>query len=314
MAFDADLALERLSLRRRLILWRVVAVAMFACGLLAISGRGIWGARGDGRDHLVRLRIDGVVGSDTTDTLALIRRARSNPAVKGMLLDINTPGGAVTGGETLHDAIAEFARQKPVAVSMGSLAASAGYMIAVPAQRLFAHHSTLTGSIGVIMQAPDVSGLLDKVGVRVDQLVSGPMKGQPSAVQPLSPQGREMLQGVIADLYDMFVTMVAQGRHLPREKVLELADGRPYTGSQALSLGLVDQIGGEEEAKEWLIRTLHLSETVDVEDMKPRPSFHLDWMRHLLGSVMGIVAESDRLDGLFRPGGDLDGAVAIWKP
>lgn len=314
MAFDADMTLERQSLRRRLLLWRIGAVVAFACGLLAISGRAVWHGHMPAREHIVRLHIDGVVGADTAKTLALISKARTDPAVKGMLLDINTPGGAVTGGETLHDAVAEFARQKPVAVSMGSLAASAGYMIAVPAQRLFAHHSTLTGSIGVIMQSPDVSGLLDRVGVRVDQLVSGPMKGQPSVVQPLSPQGRQMLQGVVSDLYDMFVTMVAQGRHMPRERVLELADGRPYTGTQALSLGLVDQIGGEQEAKEWLIRTLHLSDNVDVEDMKPRSSFRLDWMRHLLGSVLGIVTESDRLDGLLRPGGDLDGAVAIWKP
>lgn len=313
MSVDPDLMVDRLRLRRRLLFWRVAAVAAFVLALTGVGGRSLLqGGTLTARPHLVRVRVTGVIGSDVSRQVALIDQAAENRAVRGMILDVDSPGGAVSGGEALHDAVARFAARKPVAVAMGGTAASAGYMISVPAQRLFATRSTLTGSIGVIMEAPDVSSLLDKVGVKVDQLVSGPMKGQPSAVQPLSPEGRQMLQGLVADLFDQFVTMVAQGRHMPVERVRALADGRPYTGRQALALGLIDQIGGEREAKAWLASRLHLPPTVPVEELKvagPR-----DWRLRLMHGMLRVILGDEWAGSVVSQGVALDGAVAIWKP
>ena len=164
-------------------------------------------------------------------------------------MDIDSPGGSVAGGEALHDAIGRVAAKKPVVAVMGGEAASAGYMIAVPAARIFAREATLTGSIGVLLETGEASGLLGKIGITADAITSGPLKDQPSFTRPLTDQGREVLQALVMDMYDQFVGMVATGRHMDPARVRELADGRAYTGRQALKLGLIDAIGGEREAR-----------------------------------------------------------------
>ncbi|RFD18925.1 signal peptide peptidase SppA [Komagataeibacter melaceti] len=308
MDTDPDMVLRATSLRRQLLFWRGGAVAFFvlACIVAIACARG--GGWTGQKPHLAHLKLAGVIGANEQDNVDAIQKAADDATVKGLLLEVNSPGGAVTGGEVLHDAVAAFARRKPVVVSMGSVAASAGYMVSVPANRIFANRSTLTGSIGVILQSPDVSQLLDRVGVHVDELVSGPMKGQPSVVQPLSPQGREMLQGVITDLYGFFVTVVADGRHMPVERVRQLADGRPYTGQQALGLGLVDQIGSMADARQWLLKTAHLPTDAPVTDIGPEAA-RLNW-RHWITGLLSAVPGGEIL---LKESSALDGAVAIWK-
>ncbi|MCE2564087.1 signal peptide peptidase SppA [Komagataeibacter sp. FNDCF1] len=309
MDTDPDTRLRATSLHRRLLFWRGGAVAFFvlAC-IVAFAHPSGGGWPGHPGPHLVHLKVQGIVASDEHENVEALRKAADDDAVRGLVLEVNSPGGAVTGGEELHDAVAAFARRKPVVVSMGSVAASAGYMISVPASRIFANRSTLTGSIGVILESPDVSTLLDRVGVHVDQLVSGPMKGQPSVVRPLSPEGRGMLQDVIADLYDFFVNVVAQDRHMPVGRVRELADGRPYTGQQALKLGLVDEIGSMEDARQWLARSTHLPGDARPVDIGPAAT--RGWWRHL---VAGVLSGMPGAEFLLKEGSALDGAVAIWK-
>ncbi|GBR19204.1 signal peptide peptidase sppA [Komagataeibacter nataicola NRIC 0616] len=306
MDTSPDMSVHATSRRRQLLLWRGSAVAFFVLACLFAVGRS--GGLAGHAPHLAHLKLAGVIGSDEHENVEALKKAADDASVKGLVLEVNSPGGAVTGGEVLHDAVAAFARRKPVVVSMGSVAASAGYMVSVPASRIFANRSTLTGSIGVLLESPDVSGLLERVGVHVDQLVSGPMKGQPSAVQPLSPQGREMLQGVIADLYGFFVTVVAQDRHMPPERVRELADGRPYTGQQALGLGLVDQIGSLDDARQWLLKTTLLPDDAPVTDIGPQAT-RVNW-RHWIAGVLSGVPGAQML---LKESSMLDGAVAIWK-
>ncbi|MBB2206631.1 signal peptide peptidase SppA [Gluconacetobacter takamatsuzukensis] len=310
---DPDLVVDRLRLRRRLLFWRVGAVVAFVLAWLGLGGQALL-HHGPlvGRDHLARVRVSGIIGSDNRKLIDLIDGAAKAKSVRGLVLSVDSPGGSVSGGEALHDAVARFAARKPVVATMGGVAASAGYMISVPAQRIFAGQSTLTGSIGVIMQAPDVSGLLDRVGVKVDELVSGPLKGQPSAVQPLSPEGRQMLQGVVADLFDQFVTMVADGRHMPVDRVRSLADGRPYTGRQALPLGLIDQIGTERDAVAWLARTQHLPEAIPVVDLKAPTDGK--WIPRLTRSMLSVILGEEWAGSVVSQGVALDGAVALWKP
>jgi protease-4 len=190
---------------------------------------------------------------------------------------------------------------------MGGLAASAGYMIAVPAARIFAREATLTGSIGVLLETGEVSGLLKMLGVSADAIVSGPLKDQPSYIKPLSPEGRQVLQGLVMDMYGQFVDMVASGRHLDPDRVRQLADGRAYTGRQALQLGLIDAIGGEPEARAWLASAKGVPGDLPVEDVTTA-----GFAQRTFGSVFGPV-----VDGFWKTVFSqwlmLDGAQAVWQ-
>jgi len=258
VSLETDLVLDRRRLSRRLSFWRSLAVlAVVACVLVALHPWRVVASGpfsvAEGR-HVARLPVNGII-SDDPKTVAALRDVAGDASAVALIVAIDSPGGSVAGGESLHDAIAAVAAVKPVVAVMGGTAASAGYMIAVPAARIFARQSTLTGSIGVFLQTGDVSGLLKMLGISADPIVSGPLKDQPSYVKPLTPEGRDVLQGLVMDLYDQFVVMVATGRHMDPARVRQLADGRAYTGRQALALGLVDVIGGEPDARAWLAAT-----------------------------------------------------------
>lgn len=304
MALEADTLLDRRRLKRRLVFWRLFSVvAGIGCLALALGGQGFV----VNRAHIARLPVSGIITDDTQLTDAVTALAKDG-SVKALIVAINSPGGSVAGGESLHGAIARVAAVKPVVVVMGGTAASAGYMIATPAARIFAREATLTGSIGVILENGDISGLLDKLGITADPIVSGPLKDQPSFVRPLSPQGREVLQGIVADMYDQFVTMVATGRHMDPDQVRKLADGRAYTGRQALKLGLVDAIGGETEARAWLDAEKQVSVSLPVVNVSTRSFAE----RALADSLSGIFVNLMKI--VVAQGLSLDGAMALWQP
>ena len=249
MSFETDLLIDRRRLKRRLVIWRVIAVvAVVAAVLTALHGQGLIGGPSA---HVALLRVDGIITDDPKLDQA-VRKVATDPTAKALIVAINSPGGSVGGGEALHDAIARVAAAKPVVAVMGGLAASAAYMIAVPAQRIFALPGTLTGDIGVFLTTADFSSLLGKLGIGTTVIKSGPLKDVPSLTQPLTPEGQQMLQGIVMNLYDQFVAFVAQDRHMDPAKVRQLADGRPYTGQQALQLRLIDAIGSEADARAWL--------------------------------------------------------------
>jgi protease IV len=303
MSLETDLLLDRRRLKRRLVFWRAFSVvALIGAALAGLRGAGIspTGA------HITRLSVNGLITEDRKVTEAIDALADNN-SVKAMIVSIDSPGGSVAGGETLHDAIARVAAKKPVVVTMGGLAASAGYMIATPASRIFAREATLTGSIGVLLETGEFSGLLGKLGITAEVIRSGPLKDEPSLVRPLSPAGQEVMQGLVNDMYDQFVEMVAAGRHLDVAKVRSLADGRAYTGRQALGLGLVDAIGGESEAKDWLTSVKGLPADLPVQDLPDR-GFASRAFSGRLGVMVGDVWKT-----LISQSLSIDGAWAIWQ-
>ncbi|EHH68628.1 protease IV [Gluconobacter morbifer G707] len=264
------------------------------------------------RPHIARLVIHGIIGNNVSDLTEALGQAAKSPNVRGLLVVVDSPGGGVTGGERLHDAIARFASAKPVAVTMEDMGASAAYMLSVPAQHIVALPSTLTGSIGVILQRPDVTSLLGRIGVEVDAVTSGAMKDQTDPTSHLTPDGRAMLQGLVNDLFDQFVTMVATGRHMTEEKVRTLADGRAYTGHQALALGLVDELGDEEAARHWLRQRLHVSDaSCPVLPLLPA-SRHINWFSfpHRRAALAWMFGNT--LLEKFETA-SLDGAVAVLQ-
>jgi len=275
---------------------------VLVAALVALHGRGV----GLGGAHIARLPVNGIITEDRKLATAVDKLA-DDSSVKALIVAIDSPGGSVAGGESLHDAIARVASKKPVVAVMGGLAASAGYMVSLPAERIFARDATLTGSIGVLLEAPEVSGLLAKLGVSAQTVISGPLKDQPSFTHPMSPQGREVLQGLVMDMYEQFVAMVATGRHMDPDKVRQLGDGRAYTGRQALRLGLVDAIGGEHAARAWLASTKGVSDDLPVQDVTTGGLTE----RALAGSLAPLF---DTLwKTLISQGVRLDGAWAIWQ-
>ena len=277
MSLETDLLIDRRRLKRRLFAWRVVAVIAVVLAILAGIGKS--GLFPVGR-HIERVSVAGVITEDRKRTEAIEALARDD-RVAAVLVVIDSPGGSVAGGESLHDALARVAKVKPVVAVMEGMAASGGYMTAVACNRIYAREATLTGSIGVLMETGEVSGLLGKLGIGTDAIVSGPMKDQPSYTHPTSPAARQMLQGIVMDMYEQFVAMVAAGRHMDPDRVRQLADGRPYTGHQALGLGLIDAIGGEQDARDWLAQTQHVPLALPVRGPAAR---------HLVRARLRLVA------------------------
>lgn len=305
MPLESDALIDRQRLKRRLTFWRVLAAAaLVLAAIVATPHRTRLGGA-----HVARLAITGVIGNGT-EQIDSLTRLRDDPSVRAVLLHLDTPGGAVGGGEGIHDAVADLARTKPIVAVMDGTAASAGYMIAVAAPHIVARDSTLTGSIGVILQLGNISGLLEKIGVQSTPLVSGPLKGAGDITAPLTDPQRQYLQGLVADLYDQFVGLVATGRHMPPARVRQLADGRAYTGRQAFALGLVDQIGGEQQAMSWLRTQRHLTAGLPIEDVEKDENWYARFARSTLAGLIGPGA----LGGSLAQSLHVDGVYALWQP
>lgn len=216
--------------------------------------------------YIAKVKISGPI-YDAHDVLDQLKIVEDDDAAKGLLLVIDSPGGAVVPSERIYQAVRRIGAKKPVAVSMQSLAASGGYMVAVAGQRIFAYDSTLTGSIGVIMQSASVAGLLRKLGITPNVIKSGAYKDVGSPLREMSDKDRQYLQHMVMELRNQFVQLVAQSRKLPVAKVSSLADGRVFTGREAQRLGLVDAIGGENDAADWLKAQLKLPKDTEVKDI-----------------------------------------------
>jgi protease-4 len=203
---------------------------------------------------IVNARSSSLLGSDGENPVALFRErldaAAEDPHVKAVVLRINSPGGAVTASDIMYQEVLSFRRDthKPVVACMMDVAASGAFYIAMACDTVYAHPSTVTGSIGVIMSLYNASGLFAKLGVQSDPIKSGPNKDLGNPGRPMTPEERAILQGMVDSFYGQFVQIVAKGRHLPEEQVRPLADGRVYTGVEAKQRGLVDEVGYLEDA------------------------------------------------------------------
>lgn len=298
MALDADHILERRRYKRRLAFWRVAAVVALVAAVAAAVGRFHVGG-----DYVSRLDVDGLILDDRDRDRALAELARDEDA-RALIIRIDSPGGTVVGGEALYRNLRAVAEKKPVVAVMGGTATSAGYMTALGADHIIASPGSLTGSIGILLQTADVTGLLEKLGIKAETIKSSPLKAQPNPLEPFTPEAREAVRSVVLDLYDMFVDMVSERRSIPREKVLGLADGRVFTGRQALSNGLIDALGSESEARDWLAETHKILRSLPVKDLKIVHEGE-PWY-DLLGSVVGKALLSERLR--------LDGLISLWQP
>jgi protease-4 len=298
-----DALVDRRRLKRGLGVWRAVAVlALLAALFLALREVAEDAFPGAGL-HVARIEIEGTI-TESRRLLDALEAARRDRQVAAVLLAIDSPGGAVAGGEALHAEIARLAAEKPVVALLGGTAASAGYMVALPAHRILARDSTITGSIGVVMQTFEASELFRLLGLRAETIASGRLKGQPSPFAPLSDEARTALRAVIDDLHTQFVGMVVAARRLPEERVRALADGGVMTGRQAVGVGLVDAIGADREARAWLAAERGVAEGLPVRDVTPRRPTE-EW----LGAMLGATLKS-----LFTEWLGVDLGPGLWQP
>lgn len=300
---DPDSIVDRRRLKRQISAWRILAILMAVVAIGVGVGRlGFYRER----DHVAVLTVSGIISTDYDRARALRKLAEDGHA-RALLVRVDSPGGTVVGGESLFEELRAVAAHKPVVAVMGDMAASGGYMVSLAADRIFARQGTITGSIGVILQTADVTGLLAKIGVEPEAIKSAPLKAVPSPLEKLTPEGRAATQQVVNDTYEMFQQMVAERRKLPPDKVHELADGRVFTGREAIANGLIDQIGGEPEARAWLAsKGVPASLPARKLEIEREDQFWSDVTHTMAAALFGKTYLSERLT--------LDGLVALWHP
>ena len=316
MSLDSDVIVDRRRIRRKLTFWRVAAAlvaiaAIIAVGLLVSSG-GRLAASGS----IARVTIEGLIRSDQDRVEALERLADSKAAA--VIVHINSPGGTTAGSEQLYDSLTRLKAKKPLVVVVEGLAASGGYITAIAADHIVAQQTSLVGSIGVLFQFPNFSDLLKTVGVKVEEVKSSPLKAAPNGFEPTSPEARAALDSLVKDSYAWFRALVKERRGMDDALLDKVADGRVFTGHQAVDLKLIDQLGDEKTAVAWLVAQKGVKADLPVHDYKLAPRFgDLTFLRTAASITLealgfGSIARQVEQAGVDRLG--LDGMLALWQP
>src|ERR1700720_2238473 len=322
MSLDSDVIVDRRRIRRKLTFWRVTAalVAIAAVAVVGVvvppGGRRALTTSGS----IARVNIEGLIRSDQERVAALERLENSQAAA--VVVHINSPGGTTAGSEQLYDALVRLKAKKPLVVVVEGLAASGGYIAAIAADHIVAQQSSLVGSIGVLFQFPNFTELLKTVGVKVEEVKSSPLKAAPNGFEPTSPEARAALDALVKDSYAWFRGLVKERRGLDDGLLEKVADGRVFTGRQAVELKLVDQLGDEKAAVAWLVAQKGIKADLPVRDFKLSPRFgDLTFLRTAaavtldalgLGAIARQVEHGGVAQAVEHLG--LDGMLALWQP
>ena len=281
--------------------WRKRHPILFWLFVIVLLGGVYYAGQISVADGFVRGTKLGVINVDdmileSKDTVEWIEKLRSNKEVKGAILQINSPGGAVAPSQDIYNAVKRLALTKPVVVSMGSMATSGGYYIAMGGHEIFAMPSTLTANIGVRLEIPNFEKLMDTVGIGTTILTTGEYKAAGTSSRKMTPEEEAYLQTLINDMHMQFVEAIAENREMSLEDVMKLADGRAMTGRQALDVGLVDYLGSTYEAKALLEKRCGLS-AKDSFTYVEGPEKPQETWRNLLGAVFEIGTSYQRKTG-----------------
>jgi protease-4 len=317
MVLDAESVIDRRRLRRRVTAWRVAAVllAFLFFGALTLGSDQMSGP-GALLPHVARVNVSGLI-TDDRKMIDLLDKLRKSEQVKAVILDINSPGGTTTGGEAMYDSIRRLAEKKPVVAVCGTLATSAAYIVALASDRIFVYGNTITGSVGVIFQWVEVTDLMKTLGVKVEEVRSGDLKAVPNPFIPTDEKTKALTEEMVQEAKVWFLKLVADRRKLDPASVPGLTDGRIYSGRQAVDLKLVDQIGDERAAREWLEKERAIGADLKIIEWKPETESGglFGWGTRSLASRFGI--SFDRIAQLIGQTADslkLDGLVSLWHP
>jgi len=319
MTLDSDILIDRRRLKRRLTVWRILAILAIVAVVAAVFSKDdqSGSAFGIGRPQIARVTVGGFIG-DSRERHELLTKLGKDDNVKAVIVAVDSPGGSTSGGEALYQDLRELAAIKPVAAVFGTAATSAAYLGGIATDYIVARGNTITGSVGVIFQWAEVSDLLGKIGVKVEEIRSGPLKAKPSPFSPTDDEARRISQELVKEAQGWFVGLVVE-RRKPTDAVLEdIKTGRIYTGRQALKIGLVDAIGDETTAIKWFTDTRKVEAGLKVVDRKPESSGASSLFQ---GSAANIARELGLSASLaenllsqwetFRER-SLDGLVSIW--
>jgi protease IV len=321
MSLDADQIVDRRRMRRKLAFWRALTVAVAIVAIVVVAGIRIpeWIAGGTA-GAIARVRITGLIRGNPERVEALERLGKSS--ARAVIVHIDSPGGTTAGAEQLHDALSELKKKKPLVVVVDGLAASGGYLAALSSDHIVAQSASLVGSIGVLVQYPNVYDFLKNWGVKVEEIKSSPLKAAPSGYEPTSPEARAALAAIVLDSYDWFKKLVRDARKLDDATLARVTDGRVFTGRQALELKLVDELGNEKTAVAWLAREKNIDPNSPVRDFPLRSRYRDLPFLHVAAvfalDTMGLTAiargieESGMLSAAERL--NLDGLLALWHP
>lgn len=247
-----------------------------------------------GGDRVGVVLLEGTI-NESRRTIQSLKQFGNAERIKGVVVRIDSPGGGVVPTQEIHEEIRKLKKKKPVIASLGGMATSGGYYIASACHQIVANPGTLTGSIGVIIQLTNVEGLMQKLGLEGYNVKSGPLKDMGSPFRPLSPEGRAILQSVVDSVHGQFVRAVASGRSMEESKVRELADGRIYSGEQAMEIGLVDSLGNMDDAIDLVAKRAGIEGVPQVIYSRARDK---KWWERLLFSLFSEQFEMGRNWGL----------------
>ena len=297
-SLEPDRLLDRRRLKRGVAIWRALAIVALIVAALV----GAMPFAFDEGERVARLWVSGFIEDDPGRD-RIIADLRDDDTVTAVVLRLDSAGGTAVGGEALYLSLRSLAERKPVVAVLGTTATSAAYMAALAADRLLARESSLTGSIGVLFQTAEFTALLEEIGVRAEAIRSGPLKAKPMPYEELDDPTRQAMRSVVSDTYEYFLRLLMERRSLDRETALTLADGRVFTGRQAVQAGLVDAVGGEEEARAWLAQAHGVPKSVPATDVTTGDE------GGLLGTLDAALKRTLPVRTLA-----LDGLIAVWHP
>jgi protease IV len=323
MSLDSDIIVDRRRIRRKLTFWRVAAAvvaigALVTIGLIVTPGGRSSLATTTG--SIARVKIDGLIRSDSDRVEALERLEKSQTAA--VIVHINSPGGTTAGSEQLYDSLMRLKAKKPVVVVVEGLAASGGYITAIAADHIVAQQSSLVGSIGVLFQFPNFTELMKTVGVKVEEIKSSPLKAAPNGFEPTSPEARAAIDALVKDSYAWFRGLVKERRGMDDAQIEKVADGRVFTGRQAVELKLIDALGDEKAAVAWLEANKNVKKGLPVRDYKLTPRFgDLTFLRAATSITLDAIGLSGIARRIEQAGVaqavdrlSMDGMLALWQP
>jgi len=322
MSLDSDVIVDRRRIRRKLTFWRVVAAVVVLAAVVVVGVLATPGGRSSltSSGAIARVNIDGLIRSDRQRVEALERLEKSSAVA--VIVHINSPGGTTAGSEQLYDSLMRLKTKKPLVVVVDGLAASGGYIGALAADHIIAQQSSLVGSIGVLFQFPNFTELMKTVGVKVEEVKSSPLKAAPNGFEPTSPEARAALDALVKDSYAWFRGLVKERRRMDDASLEKVADGRVFTGRQAVELKLIDQIGDEKTAVAWLVAEKKIKSDLPVRDFKLSPRFgDMTFLRAAASislDALGLSAVARQIEQAGVTGAvdqlALDGMLALWRP
>ncbi len=310
MSISPDYLIERKHHKKSITRWKLFSLALI---LIVIS---LWGGAAPSSNfmnflknnsttpnsnqaYIARIKIHDVI-LDDLPRLEKIQTLIDDKNVKAIIVSINSPGGSVVGSETLYNKFKQAAKQKPVVAVLDSVAASGGYLAALGTNYIIAHNGTITGSIGVIIQTAEITELAKAIGVKFESFKSNPLKAVPNMTEKTSEEARASIMEVVYSTHEYFVEQVSISRNIPKERIRAIADGKIFSGQQAVKLGLVDMIGSYEDAVNWLHQKQNISKNLQIVDIELQfkeklIDLLLDGVKGKISSLFGASSNSIKL-------------------